>query len=212
MPFCEETLSLTQLEEKCKNSAVLGGNIDLNIKNYVDYFKSETLNILNSIPTAEGAILCALENSEITIYKSNCLVIGNGRIGKILSDRLCGLRANVCVSARKESDLAYISANNLEAIKTDNLYKHIKKFDFIFNTVPHCVLDDKVLSNCNKNALIIDLASKPGGTDFDAAQKRNLKTIHALALPSKVAPKTAAKFIADIIIQYLTERNQGEKL
>lgn len=212
MPFSKQSLSLALLEEKCKNSIVLGGNISLNIADYIDYYKSEALTILNSVPTAEGAILYALENSEITIYNSNCLVIGNGRIGKILSDRLSALKANVYVSARKDSDLAYIKAYGYKAIRTDEIYKHINKFNFIFNTVPHLILDDETLSMCNKSALIIDLASSPGGTDFVAAQKRNIKTIHALALPSKTSPKTAAEFIANTIIQYLNRRIQGEKL
>lgn len=212
MPFCKTPLSLLELEQKCKNCAVYGGNITLNVKDYTDYYKSETLTMLNAVPTAEGAIFCALENSEITIYKSKCLVIGNGRIGKVLSDRLRGLKADVCVSARKESDIAYITACGFDAIKTNDLSEHISKFDFIFNTVPHLVLTDKVLENCNKNSLIIDLASKPGGTDFEAANNKNIKTIHALALPSKIAPKTAAMFIANTIIKYLTERNKGENL
>ncbi len=212
MPFSKQSLTLVALEEKCKNCTVLGGNISLNIANYIDYYKSESLNILNAIPTAEGALLCALENSEITIYGSKCLVIGNGRIGKILSDRLSALKAKVYVSARKESDLAYIKASGNTAIQTEDIYAHIHKFDFIFNTVPHLVLNDKIISMCNKNSLIIDLASIPGGTDFTAAQKRNIKTIHALALPSKTSPKTAAEFIANTIIQYLNTRIQGEKL
>ena len=212
MPFCNQTLTIDTLEEKCKNCTVFGANIDLKLKDYTDYYKSETLNILNAVPSAEGAVLCALENSEITIYNSKCLVIGNGRIGKILSDRLNALKATVFASARKESDLAYITANGLTAIKTDSIYEHVDKFDFIFNTVPHPVLDEQVLSKCKKDALIIDLASKPGGTDFKAAQKRNIKAIHALALPAKTAPKTAAQFIANTLTQYLYQRIQGERL
>ena len=32
------------------------------------------------------------------------------------------------------------------------------------------ILDDEILAKVKKDALIIDLASKPGGIDFDAAK------------------------------------------
>ena len=211
MPFSECALSLEYIEQICKDCAVFGGNIKLNHNNYTDYYECEELNILNAVPTAEGAIYTAIQNGDVTIYNSNCLIIGNGRIGKILSDRLCALKANVTVSARKESDIAFIKASGYTAVETKNIKNYINTFDYIFNTVPALVLTENIISRCKKDAIIIDLASMPGGTDFNAAKKLNIKSVHALSLPSKVAPKTAAKFIAETLTGYLTPQ-KGEKL
>ena len=46
-----------------------------------------------------------------------------------------------------------------------------------------------------KSCCIIDLASKPGGVDFDSARKHEIKADLALGLPGKVAPKSAAKYM-----------------
>jgi len=78
--------------------------------------------------------------------------------------------------------------------------------DIVFNTVPAMVLDRDLLFKLNKEALIIDLASKPGGVDFLAAEELGIKTIHALGLPGKTAPVSAARIIKDTIYNILEER------
>ena len=42
------------------------------------------------------------------------------------------------------------------------------------------ILDKKRLERVRKDCIIIDLASKPGGVDFDAAKERGIKAILAL--------------------------------
>jgi dipicolinate synthase subunit A len=61
------------------------------------------------------------------------------------------------------------------------------------------ILDRSKLELLNKEVLIIDLASKPGGVDRDAANDLRIKTIWALALPGKVAPQSAAQIIKHTI-------------
>lgn len=89
-----------------------GQNIyDLAIKNHVnviDILKKEELAVLNSIPTAEGAIEVAMKNSEITLHNSRVLILGFGRIGKVLAKMLHGIGAKVYVEARKEEDFSWI--------------------------------------------------------------------------------------------------------
>ncbi len=53
--------------------------------------------------------------------------------------------------------------------------------------------------------LLLDLASAPGGTDFAAAEKLGIQAVHALSLPGKTAPATAAKAIAQTISGILSE-------
>lgn len=197
------------LEKIPKNSIIFAGSIskiveDLFFKHkLIDFLKYEQLAILNAIPTAEGALQIALEQMPITLSKSEALVIGNGRIGKILASKLQLLGANTTVSARKKEDFADILSNNMQFTYLANA--EIEKFDVIFNTVPSLVLDEKILDRVGSETVIIDLASNPSGTDFDYAKKIGLNAISALSLPAKVAPKTAGAYIFDTIIDILEE-------
>lgn len=175
---------------------------------YYDLMSEESLSFLNAIPTAEGAIFEAMKNTDITLCNSNCLVMGYGRIGKVLSKMLKGIGANVYCEARSKKDLAFIRAmgyNNSSDI--EGLVKIIPKMDYIFNTIPEKLLNEKMLSLVKKDAIIIDLASNPGGVDFEKAKEMNLSVVWALALPSKIAPKTAAIYLKETIDIYLKRLN-----
>jgi len=170
---------------------------------YFDILQEESFSILNAIPTAEGAIQIAMERTDITLHGSNALVLGYGRIGKVLSRMLKGVGANVTVEARKDQDLAWIMENGYIGVHLEDLASVLPKQDIIFNTVPHMILDRKKLQYVNSEALIIDLASYPGGVDFDAAAQLGIKASLELGLPGIVAPKTAGKIIYQVIHQLM---------
>ncbi len=196
-----------------QKSVVLAGKCDKMLiksaKEYeiqvIDYLEREELQILNAIPTAEGAIQIAMEETPFTIHSSKCLVIGNGRIGEILSKMLDGIGADVTVASRKEKDRAKVYSNGLKSLSMSELYDAINKFDIIFNTAPSLILDTDMLTKSSRNVLIIDLASKPGGVNFDVARKMGIKVIWALSLPGKVAPDTAGDIIGKTILNIINE-------
>ena len=161
--------------------------------------------IPNAVPTAEGAIEIAIAETPFTIHGSKSLVLGYGKIGKILSKDLYALGAQTYVEARKYADLAMIEGHGYEPLPLDNLKDHIHEFDIIFNTIPSLILDDEILAKVKKDALIIDLASKPGGIDFDAAKSYGLKVIWALSLPGKIAPVSSGAIIKDTIMNIIKE-------
>jgi dipicolinate synthase subunit A len=164
-----------------------------------DYFTREELAVANAIPTAEGAIQLAMEELPITLHRAKVLVVGFGRIGKILAHRLAGLGARVSVSARRYSDLAWIEAYGYGVEHTEELDGWLCGYDLIINTVPAQVLDEKRLRELKDGCVVIDLASKPGGVELDAATALGVKVIWALSLPGKVAPITAGAAIRDTI-------------
>lgn len=207
-PLSDKKISIQEFFKTVKNKKIITGNITPEIQNYiklennleiVDVLKNEELTVLNSIPTAEGAIQIAMEKSDITIHNSKCLILGFGRIGKILAKMLLGIGAKVYCEARKKQDIAWIQSYGYNAIYLNELNKYLSEFDFIFNTIPYLILDKNNLKLVNKDCILIDLASKPGGIDFEEANKLHLKNEWALALPGKVAPKTAAYYIYEII-------------
>lgn len=170
-----------------------------------DYYAREELEILNTIPTAEGAVQIAMDELPITIHGSKCLVTGYGHVSKMLCRELTALGAEVTACARKYSDLAWIKAFGCGAVHISRLAEIAGEFDAVFNTVPAVVLTEEVLSRLKKGCLVIDLASKPGGVDFETAGRLGIKTVWALSLPGKVAPLTSGAIIKDTIVNILTE-------
>lgn len=172
--------------------------------NYIDYFRDESYQILNTIPTAEGAIALMISETDKTLFDSNVLILGYGRIGKLLSDYSKALGANVYAEARKDEDLAWIKAKGMKAVPLNSLDDYIADMDIIVNTIPSMILCSKKLDLVKKNVFILDLASLPGGVDFTYAKQKNIKFIHALGIPGKVAAKSAAEYIFEIVMKRLS--------
>ena len=79
-------------------------------------------------------------------------------------------------------------------------------FDTVVNTIPAVVFTEPVLAALRPGSLIVDLASRPGGTDFAAARRLGLTALHALSLPAACAPETAGEFVAQTVCEILRER------
>lgn len=180
----------------------------------IQLIETITLNeitILNSIPSAEGAIQMAMEATTITIHGSESMVLGLGRTGWTLARMLQGIGAHVTGVARKPSDLARAVEMGLHAVHFSDLEDEIGRAEIIFNTVPHLILDRMMLEKVARDAVIVDLASIPGGTDFEYAQMLGIKALLAPGLPGIVAPKTAGRILAQIypqlILRHLTTMN-----
>lgn len=172
--------------------------------NTYDYYTQEEFAVRNAVPSAEGALEIAMHEYPGTINGSKCLVTGFGRLGKILAWMLRGIGANVTVSARKQSDIAWIEAYGYSSILTKNIWEK-ESYDIVFNTAPALIFNRRLLSKMHPAPLIIDLAAMPGGVDFEAAAKLGIKAIHALSLPGKVAPKTAGEIIKNTIYNLMEE-------
>lgn len=209
--FSNEEILLTDFTKELNGKRFIAGAIKENVyellkdKNVeiIDILKREELSVLNSISTAEGAIQIAMENTEITLSGSNILILGFGRIGKVLAKMLDGIGANVYCEARKPQDLAWIQAFGYTTIDLKNLNQNLDKFDVIMNTIPSVVLDESNLDKVKQDCLIIDLASNPGGVDREEVKRRKIKFVWALSLPGKVAPVTSAKYIKETIYNIL---------
>lgn len=199
----DEKIKICDITAKIGNQIVLCGNYTFPDFDFIDYGKDESTAILNAVPTAEGAIALAIQNTPFTLWKSNCLVVGNGKIGKVLSHLLKSFSADVTVSARRDTDFAYIESFGIHHITTEQLEKYTENFDIIFNTVDAPVITENALKKCKKSCLLIELASHPFGIDFKAADNLGLKVIMAPGLPGKTAPDTAADILTKVIVKNL---------
>ena len=215
-PFSNEKILIEDLLKNNKSKLLIAGSIKNNIKdkliinykNVVDVMEREELTILNTIATAEGTIEVAINNTDKILQGSKVLVLGFGRVAKIVANKFKLLSADVTCSARKISDLAWIEAYGYKALNINDILYDLKDFDIIINTVPQIIIHEKELKHMNPNVLLIELASSPGGFDSETAENMGLKYVWAQALPGKVAPSTSAKFILETIGNILEETNE----
>jgi dipicolinate synthase subunit A len=171
----------------------------------VQLFERDDVAIYNSIPTVEGTIMMAIQHTDFTIHGSRVTVLGLGRVGMSVARTFQALGAKVKVGARKSEHLARISEMALEPFHLNNLEAEVKDVDILINTIPTVIVNATVISKMPAHTLIIDLASKPGGTDFRYAEKRGIKALLAPGLPGIVAPRTAGQILANVLSQLLQD-------
>lgn len=198
-----------------KEHILIGGSIPTRIAEactsrdipFYDYMKDEKVAILNAIATAEGSIMEAIRSSDINLHGSTCLVLGYGRCGKILAGKLKALDARVIIAARSEEALAYAEASGYQTTTLVSMRKILPSCQFIFNTIPALILDKSNLSHVDPKVTIIDIASQPGGVDYEYALKHNLNAKLCLGLPGKVSPRSSADILLTGIVAFMKERS-----
>ena len=216
-PFSHDKIMIEDFIKQNKGKIFITGSIKDNIKKeldekyleVIDIMKRDDLAILNTIATAEGTIEVAIKNTDKILQGSKVLILGFGRVGKIVANKFSKLSAIVTCAARKVSDLAWIKAYGYNSLNINDMLYDLKDFDIIINTVPQTILKEKELKHVNSEALLIDLASAPGGIDGKAAVNMGLNFIWALALPGRIAPTSSAKFIKDTVYTILDEMSKN---
>ena len=213
MPFSDKEITIREMMHNINAKVLIAGSIlpevyEMANDEYIeiiDIMKREELAVLNTIATAEGTIQVAIENTNRILHGSEVLILGFGRIGKVLARKLAGLSVKVTCAARKDEDLAWIRAYGHIGTNINTIGENLSEFDVIINTVPHLILTEDRIKYVKEDCLLVDLASNPGGIDKKAAKNKNLQLVWALALPGKVAPVTTAEFIKDTVYNILKE-------
>ena len=145
----------------------------------------------------------AIEESIINLQGSNCLVLGYGKCAKVLAKKLKALDANVTICARSQVSLCEATSWGYQTVCLNRLIKAVSNYDFIFNTIPTVVLNQEVIDKISIDTVIVDIASIPGGIDYEYANKKNIKTFHYLGIPGKISPKTSGHILGEFIINHL---------
>ena len=170
-----------------------------------DYGKNEGIALKNAVPTAEGAVEIAMRELDVTVRDSRMAVLGYGRCGSVLARLLLAMGAEVRAVARSERDRAKMYADGVRGYSFAALNEALCGCDAVFNTAPAEVLGEAALRAVSPRTPIIDLASAPGGVDRASAAALGIKVIHALSLPGRYSPMSAAKIICDTLIPLLSE-------
>ena len=166
---------------------------------FFDYADDISLPVYNSISTAEGAICEAILHSPFNLHKSRCAVLGFGKCGHSIVYRLKGLSANVSVFTDNAEESARASVIADKSFPLNHFPITPEIFASFFNTVPAQFINEETLKNVDLSALIIDIASSPGGVDYDAAQRLGISALHCLGLPGKYAPASSARHLKQFI-------------
>ncbi len=200
--FCDDVFRLIRAEQTFMGGYIRPEVLDMakkyNVKT-IDLLQYESLSILNAIPTAEGAVKIAIDETDITLHDSNILVMGFGRIGKMLCKILSSFSAKITVAVRSDEASALVKSYGYDVINSSRMNNRLHEFQIIFNTVPHILLDKTNLKFIKDNTLIIELASPPFGVDYEASKDFNIRVLFANSLPGIVAPKTVANYIKETI-------------
>lgn len=205
-PLTNKKIPLSMIEERVTDEQmILCCNYLFSKKRCIDYNALDSYALLNSVPTAEGAIKLAIENTHFTLWKAKVLVIGYGRVGKILANRLKALGCRVTVSARKPVDFAMLEALGFDCVNTNELNLRPLDYDIIFNTVDVKVINDESLEHTPCTCML-DLSSK-GGFSLTAAREKGITAIKAPGLPGVTAPKTAGEILAKTITEIVNSFN-----
>ncbi|HKL73958.1 MAG TPA: hypothetical protein VJ903_03605 [Clostridia bacterium] len=177
----------------------------LNKKNvkFYNLLEDEIFIVKNAYITAEGALGHVIFNTTTTLKLMPVLILGYGRVGKSVSKLFKDNYSVVTVATddKKEFSIASIIAD--EVCTLSSYKEKLGNFSVIINTIPKKILEGETLKLINKDCFILDLASNPGGVDYEQATYLNLNYLHALGVPGKVAPKTAGLYIKDIIMKVL---------
>lgn len=158
------------------------------------YSRSEDFLNKNAELTSEGILKILIEELPISLSQTNAAITGYGRVGSKTADLLSKVGCKIFIFDRDED-----KRNSVNGFSFSEFENNSHLFDCIINTVSSCVLDSERISRLKKDCIIIETASAPFGTDFDAADKYMIKTIIAGSLPGKTSPKTAAEIIFEEI-------------
>ena len=148
----------------------------------------------NASITADCALRLAGTHMDMTFAGNPALVIGWGRIGKCLAQKLKALGCQVTVAARKETDRAMLRALGYRAVPVTSLSALPVPGMPVFNTVPY-PLEVEIPEGC----VALELASVPGLSRGNILDGRGL--------PGRLAPRTSGKLIAETILRKIQEES-----
>lgn len=169
---------------------------------YWDFMKLPEVVEGNAYITAEATVAEVLKLAEHSIGGQRVMVTGYGCCGEKIAKIFSKLGAEVTVVARREEVRECAKKDGFEAIDFIDMPKYLENCGVVINTVPSLVLTEGCMDKMQPDSLIIDIASKPGGTDFEAAQKHGITAKLALGLPGIYTTTSSAKLLKKAILKH----------
>lgn len=172
----------------------------------LEYLHVPTVATQNAVPTAEGALLLALEGLSTTLQGCRTLVTGLGRVGLTLAYRLQALHAIVWGANRSPLGRYQGESLGLKTISLEEMDPLLPGFQLIFNTIPAPIFTRWRLQELQEDVLLLDLASSPGGVDFESAREFNRQASLHLGIPGRYFPQRAGEILGSTLPGIIKER------
>ncbi len=203
----EKILISDVLSSVSENSLIFAGNVNNITDNRIlDYVKREDFALMNAVPTAEGALMLALQNGKTTVCGMSVAVIGFGKIASAVAKLFSAAGAEITVFARKEQARTEAHILGYTAKPISALAECADAYRLLINTVPSKIFEKNILERIRKDAYIMELASAPFGVDFEEAASLGVRTLLASGLPGKYFPETAGCAVAETVLHVLREK------
>lgn len=183
------------VRESCQKNGIL----------WKDFMEMEEIALENAIATAEGAICLAIRESPFNLHLSRCLILGYGRCGQALADRLRGMMAEVTVCEKSPIKRTLALTRGFLAVSPEMLGKVLPGKQLIFNTVPAPVLTGSFLQKIPKETALFELASPPGCADETACHQADVRRIACPGLPGRFSPDSSARILCRAVLRVLGE-------
>ena len=202
----EKILISDVLSTISENSLIFAGNVNNITDNRIsDYAKREDFALMNAVPTAEGALMLALQNGKTIVHGISVAVIGFGKVASAVAKLFSDVGAEITVFARKEQARTEAHILGYTAKPISALYECADAFSLVINTVPSKIFERNILMRMKKEVLLMELASAPYGVDFQEAESLGIRTMLAAGLPGKYFPETSGYAVADTVLNILRE-------
>ena len=167
---------------------------------YYDMMTDAVVVHRNACITAEATVAEILKYSDYSILEQKIIVSGYGRCGREIARVLSAMGAKVTVLARSAEARRLARTEGHEAVDFSYGPEEAYGARTVVNTVPAMVIREPMIREMHSDAVIIDIASRPGGTDLMAAEAYGIKVVAALGLPGLYTTKSSAKVLADAIL------------
>lgn len=178
---------------------------------YWDLMKDANVVHQNAYITAEATVAEILKYSDYSIRGQKIIVSGYGKCGREIANVLGSLGAKVTVLARSVEARRMARLEGHEAVAFSYGPEEAYGARTIVNTVPAMVIREPMIREMHSDAVIIDIASRPGGTDLVAAESYGIKVVPALGLPGIYTTKSSARILADAITGHTHPKLGGEE-
>ena len=177
------------LDAAGEGALILGGGMSASLREKIasrgqrgfDYMRLPSYTAKNAAITAEGAVSELMRESDRALCDMDVLIIGWGRIGKMLISKLRALCRSVSLLSASAQSRALARELGCASYAPG---EELMAFDAVINTAPAQIVPE--LEAFKQSCLIFELASAPGGFPPDE-RVRILRS-----LPGRYAPDSAA--------------------
>lgn len=166
---------------------------------FEDFMEDEIVTEKNAKITAEAVVAETIMHSEKALEGQKIVITGFGRCARYIADKLSALGGQITILARNRRQRQ--EARILGYCAADFAYgpEEVCGTQIIINTVPAEVITECLIRQMPAGAMVLDIASAPGGCNLRDAEKYGVAILKLPGLPGRYETAAGAKIFAEAI-------------